>query len=277
MEATLIIFFGALCAGFLGALTGLGGGIIIVPLLSLGLGYDMKYAIGAGLVSVIATSSGASLKFIKQGMSNTKIGMFLVVATTVGAVGGAILGQYLPTAVLSVIFGSILIFTAIMQMRKKEDNFVPARSGGLAYNLQLQGIYADSETGTDKHYEAQKPFAGFVIMILAGVLSGLLGIGSGVLKVLAMDTAMKLPFKVSTTTSTFMIGMTGVASAVLYLQQGYIVAPIAAPVLVGVLLGAGLGSGVVSKINTRQLKQVFVVVVIIIAIQMMYKGMNQFL
>lgn len=274
---TAIILLGALGAGFLGALTGLGGGIIIIPLLNLGLGYDIKYAIGAGLVSVIATSTGASASYAKEGISNIKIGLFLVVASTIGAVGGALIGQHIPTSWLSVIFGAILIFTAYMQFRKKTDNFLPAREQGLAYKLQLQGYYNDKEAGAIKHYEAGNPVSGFLFMVLAGVLSGLLGIGSGVLKVLAMDNRMKLPFKVSTTTSVFMIGMTAVASAVLYLQKGYIVASIAAPVLIGVLLGANLGSKVLSRINTKLLKQVFVIVVVIIAIQMIYKGISQFI
>jgi uncharacterized membrane protein YfcA len=272
---TLIIFIGALCAGFIGSLTGLGGAIIIIPLLNLGLGYDMKYAIGTGLIAVVATSSGASLSYSKSGISNVKIGLFLVVASTLGAMIGALVGQNIPVAWLYILFGAILIFTAYMQFRKKGDNFLPAQTTGLANSLQLQGIYNDAETNTVKHYEAGKPVTGFLLMILAGMLSGLLGIGAGVMKVLAMDTKMKLPFKVSTSTSVFMIGMTAFTSLVMYAKEGYIVAAISAPVALGVLLGATMGAKVLTRVNTKLLKQVFVFIVLIIALQMIYKGINQ--
>lgn len=271
---TIIILIGAIAAGLIGSLTGLGGGIIIIPLLTLGLGYDMNYAIGAGLISVIGTSAGATASYIKGGISNTKIGLFLVVATTIGAVCGALLSQYLNTQTLSIIFGIILIFTAYLQFRKKEDHFIPAKESGLAYSLQLQGTYTTASSS--KKYESAQPMSGFMVMFFAGALSGLLGIGSGVLKVLAMDNLMKLPFKVSTTTSTFMIGITAIASAVLYLQKGYIVAAIAAPVLLGVLLGAGIGAKLLPKINVRILQQIFAGIVVIIAINMITKGIIEF-
>lgn len=269
----LLILIGAIAAGLLGSLTGLGGGIIIIPLLSQVLGYNIKYALGAGLIAVIATSTGASSAYIKQELSNIHIGLFLVVATTIGAVSGALVAQYASVSLLSILFGGILLFTGLMQFRKSGDNFIPARAEGLAHQLQLQGKMP-SGPNAGKEYEVKQPFWGFLIMLLAGALSGLLGIGSGVLKVLAMDNVMKLPFKISTATSTFMIGLTAIASAVVYLQKGYIVAFIAAPVLLGVLIGSGIGSKLLPKINTKILKQVFAIVVLIIAFQMIYKGLN---
>lgn len=269
----LIIFLGAILAGLLGSLTGLGGGIIIIPLLSEVLGYNIKYAIGAGLIAVIATSTGASSTYVKKGLSNIYIGLFLVIATTAGAVSGALIAQYTSVKVLSILFGCILLFTGFMQFRKHADNFVPAQSGSLASKLQLTGKLPNAAV-TDTPYEAQKPFLGFFIMLMAGALSGLLGIGSGVLKVLAMDNVMKLPFKISTATSTFMIGLTAIASAVFYFQEGYIVASIAAPVMLGVLIGSGIGSKLLTKINTKILKQVFAIVVLIIALQMINKGLK---
>jgi uncharacterized membrane protein YfcA len=272
---SIIIFIGGIVAGLLGALTGLGGGIIIIPLLTLGLGYDMKYAIGAGLISVIGTSTGGALRYMKEGISNVKIGLFLVVATTFGAVCGAVLAQYINTGYLSLLFGGILLFTAYMQFKNKTDNFVPATTIGISAKLQLQGsIPQNTATSQMKYYQANKPIWGFIVMIFAGALSGLLGIGSGVLKVLAMDSIMKLPFKVSTTTSTYMIGLTAIASAALYLYQGYIVASIDVPVLLGVLLGATIGSKLISVINIGLLKKIFASIVVIIAINMMYKGIS---
>lgn len=270
---TLLIFGGAILAGFIGALTGLGGGIIIVPLLTIGLGFDMNYAIGAALISVIATSTGSASAYIRDGLTNIQIGIFLVVATTIGAVGGAILSSYTPTAVISILFGGILIFTAIMSFVKKGQQFVPAQPDSVAYKMQLQGEII--EQGKNIQYEAKNAWGGFAVMVGAGVLSALLGIGSGVLKVLAMDNIMKLPFKVSTTTSSFMIGITAIASAVMYLQKGYIVPAIAAPVLLGVLLGAIVGAKLLPKINTKVLKQVFAIIVLIVAVQMIYKGISE--
>lgn len=269
----LIILIGAICAGLLGSLTGLGGGIIIIPLLSQLLGYDMKYAIGAGLIAVIATSTGASSAYVRKGLSNIRIGLFLVIATTLGAVSGAVIAQYTSANILSILFGGILLFTGLMQFRKNQDNFVTAQPFGWPAKLQLQGYIPKAEDNR-KYYEGSKPFVAFFIMLIAGALSGLLGIGSGVLKVLAMDNVMKLPFKISTATSTFMIGLTAIASAVLYLQKGYIVAYIAGPVMIGVLIGSGIGSRIMHKINTKLLKQIFAIVVLIVAIQMIYKGLK---
>ncbi len=269
---TIIILIGALLAGFVGALTGLGGGIIIIPLLTLGLGYDMNYAIGAALVSVVATSTGAATAYIKEGVSNMKIAMYLLVATTIGAIIGALIGANAPTSVLSITFGLILCFTAVMSFVKKGDNIVVPKDDSPAAKWQLQGVFSDK--GKEIHYEATNIWSGFFMMLFAGIMSGLLGIGSGVLKVIAMDNFMKLPFKVSTTTSVLMIGVTAIASAVIYLQKGYIVPDIAAPVLLGVICGAKIGSKVLPKINTILLKKIFAVIVTIVAIQMIYRGLN---
>lgn len=269
---SIIIFIGSLFAGFIGALTGLGGGIIIIPLLTLALGFDMNYAVGAALVSVVATSTGSATAYIKDGFSNIQIGMYLLVATTIGAIIGAFTAIIAPTHILAIVFGLILAFTAIMSFRKTADYDFPPKKGTLSHRLQLNGIFI--KNGKPTAYEAQNPILGFLLMVFAGFMSGLLGIGSGVLKVLAMDNAMKLPFKVSTTTSSFMIGVTGIASAIIYLQKGYIVAPIAAPVLLGVSIGAMLGAKMLPKINTTLLKKIFAIVVSIVALQMILKGIN---
>lgn len=272
MIAAIIIFLGSILAGFIGALTGLGGGIIIIPMLTLLLGYNMNYAIGAALIAVIATSTGASTAYIKEGVTNIKIGLFLLLATTIGAIIGAFAGASAPSSLLSILFGVILAFTAIMTFVKKADVLVLPSTNSLAARWSLQGEYHAGNTIT--HYEADKPIGGFFMMFFAGIMSGMLGIGSGVLKVLAMDAIMKLPFKVSTTTSSFMIGITAIASAVIYLQKGYIVANIAAPVFVGVFIGATLGAKLLPRINTLLLKKIFAIIVAIIAIQMISRGIK---
>jgi uncharacterized membrane protein YfcA len=270
---SLIAFLGSFLAGLLGALTGLGGAVIVIPLLTLALGVDFHYAIGAGLVSVIATSSGAAAAYVKEGITNMRIGMFLEIATTLGAViAGAFLTNYLPKNILGVIFGCILLFSAFMSLRKKishEDNGQP---GSLAAKFKLNGTYPTPQGVT--FYTVRNVIGGWVMMLFAGIMSGLLGIGSGALKVLAMDNIMRVPFKVSTTTSNFMIGVTAAASAVIYFQKGYISPGIAAPVMIGVLIGAMLGAKILVKAQTKWLRYGFAIVVTYLAIQMIYNGLH---
>src|SRR5579863_10130191 len=236
---TVILLFGSYFAGLLGSLTGLGGGVVIIPLLTLLLHVDIHYAIGASLVSVIATSSGAAAAYVKEGITNIRIGMFLEIATTAGAFTGAILAIYVPTTYIAVLFGVILIFSAIMSLQKKAEH-VTREQSPLVKKLRLGGTYPVD--GEMVEYGVSNVSGGFFMMLFAGLISGLLGIGSGALKVLAMDSIMRIPFKVSTTTSNFMIGVTASASAVVYFQRGYIHPVIAMPVVIGVLLGALSGS-----------------------------------
>ncbi|MEO7214106.1 sulfite exporter TauE/SafE family protein [Mucilaginibacter sp.] len=268
---TLIILIGAYVAGLLGSLTGLGGGVVIIPLLTLLLGVDIHYAIGASLVSVIATSSGSAAAYVKEGITNIRLGMFLEIATTLGALAGAMLAIYIPTHYIAILFGVILIFSAIMSLRKKAEKIVLEPSY-LAEKLKLKGSYPDGD-GHMVQYGVTRVGGGFFMMLFAGVISGLLGIGSGALKVIAMDTIMKIPFKVSTTTSNFMIGVTAAASAVVYLQRGYIEPGISMPVVIGVLLGALTGSKIlVHTKSSGWLRWVFAIVVTFLAGQMIYNG-----
>lgn len=270
---SLITFVGSLAAGLLGALTGLGGGVIIIPLLTLGLGVDFHYAVGASLISVIATSSGAAAAYVKEGITNMRIGMFLEIATTLGAViAGAFLTTYLPKNVLEIIFGLILLFSAFMSTRKKINHEDHGKAQYWATTFKLNGSYPTSEGLS--FYTVRNVIGGWAMMFFAGIMSGLLGIGSGALKVLAMDNIMRVPFKVSTTTSNFMIGVTAAASAVIYFQKGYIVPGIAAPVMLGVLIGAMLGAKILVKAQTRWLRWGFAIVVTYLATQMIYNGMH---
>lgn len=265
-----LVAAGSFCAGLLGALTGLGGGIVVVPMLTLLFGVDMRYAIGAALVSVIATSSGAAAAYVREGFTNVRIGIFLEVATTVGALVGASLAGLIPTRVLGILFGLMLLYTAYRSFHASDDRPLAGAPHPWAARLRLNGSYPTSQ-GTQPYVVERVP-AGFLIMFGAGILSALLGIGSGVVKVLAMDRAMGLPFKVSTTTSNFMIGVTAAASAGIYLHRGYIEPELAFPVMLGVLAGAMLGARLLSLVRTRALRKVFTVVVVIVAAQMLYKG-----
>jgi uncharacterized membrane protein YfcA len=269
---TLIILAGAYLAGLVGSLTGLGGGVVIIPLLTLVLNVDIHYAIGAALISVIATSSGSAAAYVKEGITNIRLGMFLEIATTIGAMCGAMLALYIQTSVIAVVFGVILIFSAFMSLKPKKED-INQRKSLWAEKLKLNGSYPVDHVPVP--YGVLNVAGGFVMMIFAGIISGLLGIGSGALKVVAMDGIMRIPFKVSTTTSNFMIGVTAAASAVVYLQRGYIDPGLSAPVVVGVLLGALTGSKILVNTKSSQwLRWVFAVIVTFLAGQMIYNGIN---
>ncbi|HEX8851805.1 MAG TPA: sulfite exporter TauE/SafE family protein [Gemmatimonadaceae bacterium] len=268
---SLLVAAGSFVAGLLGALTGLGGGIVVVPMLTLLFGVNLRYAIGASLVSVIATSSGAAAAYVREGYTNVRVGIFLEVATTTGALLGAALAGLIPTSALAVHFGLVLLYTAWRSSQPREEHG-PATSHPWATKLRLDGTYPDA--GVMQPYSVQKVPLGFAVMLVAGVLSALLGIGSGVVKVLAMDRAMQLPFKVSTTTSNFMIGVTAAASAGVYLHRGYIEPTLAFPVMLGVLAGALLGARILTKANTLWLRRLFTAVVVVLAVEMLYKGLT---
>ncbi len=269
IEFTCAVLLMSALAGLLGALTGLGGGVVIVPVLVLLFHIDLRYAIGASLISVIATSSGAAVSYVREGFSNVRIGMFLEVATTVGALVGAYLTTRISTPAIGIIFGVTLIYSAWGSFRSKQDERHPTQNA-LAEKLRLSGDYP-TENGRQT-YVAQNVPAGFGIMFVAGILSGLLGIGSGAVKVLAMDHAMKLPFKVSTTTSNFMIGVTAAASAGVYLGRGYVAPGLAAPVMLGVLAGSLVGARMLVKIRVPILRLVFAVVIVALGLEMIYSG-----
>jgi uncharacterized membrane protein YfcA len=270
LEFTIVVWALSALAGFLGALTGLGGGVVVVPALTLALGVDMKYAIGASLVSVIATSSGAAAAYVREGFSNIRIGMFLEIATTIGAVIGAFLASRVSTHALAIVFGLILLQAAYMSFKGLPENAEPVASDALATRLRLGGAYPVA--GSPQTYGVRHVPAGFAMMFGAGALSGLLGIGSGAVKVIAMDRIMRIPFKVSTTTSNFMIGVTAAASAGLYLKHGYINPQVAMPVMLGVLAGALVGAKLLVHMRVKTLRMVFGVVILALAIEMIVNG-----
>ena len=272
LDFSLILLVSSLAAGLLGALSGLGGGVVIVPLLTILFHVDIHYAIGASLVSVIATSSGAAAAYVREGFSNIRVGMFLEIATTLGALVGAWLTTRVPTHAIGIIFGLVLLYSAYTALKQHQD-IITQRPDPLAMRLRLKGTLP---TGPDTHqdYVAQRVPAGFSLMTLAGILSGLLGIGSGAVKVIAMDQAMRLTFKVSTTTSNFMIGVTAAASAGLYLRSGYLAPALAMPVMLGVLVGSLIGSRLLARVHVRTLKIVFALVIVALGIEMIVNSLR---
>jgi uncharacterized membrane protein YfcA len=271
LEFAPLVFGISAVAGCLGALTGLGGGVIVTPALTVLLGVDIRYAIGASLVSVIATSSGAAAAFVREGYSNIRIGMFLEIATTLGALLGAFLATRTPTSVLSVIFGLVLLHAAWQSSRGHALDKA-GHPDPLAGRFKLNGSYP-SETGP-REYLVDRVKTGFGLMFGAGTLSGLLGIGSGALKVIAMDQGMHIPFKVSTTTSNFMIGVTAAASAGIYLSRGYIEPGLAMPVMLGVLAGSLVGARQLIGAKVRVLRRIFAVIVFVMAVEMIVTGVR---
>lgn len=269
----LILFGASMGAGALGALLGLGGGVIIVPILTLLAGLNIHYAIGASIVSVIATSSGAAATYVKDRITNLRLGMFLEMATTTGAVVGALVAGILPGRALSVVFGLVLTHAA-WTMYRSRDGDVPQGVVGspLATRLRLHGAYYDPAVKRRVDYRITGVPQGFGMMWIAGLISGLLGIGSGVFKVIAMDTMMRAPIKVSTTTSNFMIGVTAAASAGIYFMRGDIHPFIAAPVALGILAGTVAGTRLLLRLRGAAIRRVFLVVLVVIALQMIWRG-----
>jgi uncharacterized membrane protein YfcA len=272
LELSAALWLVAFVAGLLGSLTGLGGGVVIVPLLTLYFDVDIRYAIGASLVSVIATSSGAAIAYVRQGYSNIRIGMLLEIATTLGASGGALVAARVPANAIAVIFGSVLLATVYSSARVRAAEDIPKRSDPMAVRLRLEGSYPTE--GGPKHYYVRRVPLGLFLMTLAGLLSGLLGIGSGAMKVLAMDKAMGLPFKVSTTTSNFMIGVTAAAGAGIYFASGYIDPGLAMPTMLGVLAGSLVGARILAATRPRMLRLVFAGVVLLLGVEMLYSGVT---
>lgn len=272
---TLILLLGATFAGLMGSLTGLGGGIVIVPLLTIGFGVDIRYAIGASLISIIAVSSGAAATYVRQGFTNVRAGMFLELGTVAGALAGAFLVPYLPTPFLQVLFGSVLLYSVFLTARQAGRAVRPvdvAPSGRWEEHLRLSSTYPTADG--PRAYSVRHAPAAFGVMVGAGALSSLLGIGSGAIKVLAMDQLMRLPFKVSTTTSTFMIGVTAAASSGIYLHRGYVDTRLAMPVMLGALVGTTVGSRAVGRLRSRTLRLIFSAVVLVLALTMIARGLG---
>ena len=278
------MFAVSIAAGLIGALAGVGGGILVIPVLTIGFGVDIRLAVGASIVSVIATSSGAAAAYVRDRMTDMRVGMFLELATTTAAssaphtapvVVGALLAAVVAPAFLYVLLGVVLLSSAGMQVARLGEETPPTSPpSALAVRLRLESSYPDRRLGREVPYSARRIPLGFALMWIAGVVSGLLGIGSGVLKVLAMDGAMRLPMKVSSATSNFMIGVTAAASAGIYLSRGDVDPRIAAPVALGVLAGALVGARLLQHISNRAVRLVFLPVLVVVGLETIGRGLG---
>ncbi len=279
MEATVLtlvlLFACSLLAGALGSLVGLGGGVLIVPLLTLAFRLPIQYAVGVSIIAVIATSSGAAAAYVRDRVTNIRIGMFLELGTTIGAITGAFLAAWVAPQLLFIIFGIVLMFSlAPLLFKLGEELPAGVHNDTWARWLHLSSSYPDRYLGREVAYEVRRTPLGLLMMYGAGVISGLLGIGSGTLKVLALDTVMRLPMKVSTTTSNFMIGVTAAASAGIYFARGDIPPLVAAPVALGILAGALIGARLLSRLSSKILRLIFIPLLAAIALEMILRGLG---
>jgi uncharacterized membrane protein YfcA len=274
MSTSLILTlmaFGAFATGVVGALTGLGGGIILVPMLVLIFHIHMRYAAGASLIAVIATSSGAAAAFLSEGYTNLRVGMFLQLTSIGGGIAGAFMLTLVPVPALMTVFGLVLLYSGYLSFRRKEGAEEDQPSDALAVRLHMEGSVPAA--GGWESYRVYRVIPSFLLLGVAGIISGLLGIGAGAVNVLAMDQVMRLPYKVSTSTSNFMIGITAAASAGIYLHHGYIDPVLVMPVMLGVFGGAVVGARILMFLRAKPLRIFFSVVVLIMAVEMIYKGL----
>lgn len=275
IDQLLIMLITGVAAGIFGSLLGLGGGMIVTPILTVFLGVDIKYAIGASIIAVIATSSGSAIAFLKDDIVNLRVAMFLEIFTTLGALLGAVLSSYMKATWLFFLFGALLLFQVwnmINKIRHPKDDEMLDHQDELATKLQLNGSYYDKQQKKTVNYTLEKVPAGSSVMFGAGIASGLLGIGSGAFKVMAMDGVMKMPLKPSSATSNVMMGVTASASALVYFFNGMLQPLIAVPIAVGVVFGATIGSRIMQYLPAKLLRYIFVPVVLIMAIQLLMKG-----
>jgi len=274
LNFVLLVFAASLGAGVLGSLLGLGGGIIVIPFLTLVMGINIRYAIGASIISVIATSSGAAAAYVRERMTNLRVAMLLELGTTSGAITGAFVAGHVNVRWLYITFALIMGYSALMMLRKRHEQLQDLPPDKWADRLCLHGKYFDEALGQEVTYRVTRTPLGLGLMYVAGIVSGLLGIGSGALKVSAMDLGMRLPIKVSTATSNFMIGVTAAASAGVYFMRGDIDPFVAAPVAAGVLFGAVMGSRLLGRLHGKWIRIVFVIVLMWISLQMLLKGVR---
>jgi uncharacterized membrane protein YfcA len=281
-EYLLLMFLVAILAGLIGSMVGVGGGILVVPALTIGFGVPIEYAIGASIISTIATSSGAASAYVRDRITNLRIGMFLEIGSVLGSIVGVITTLYFVRTGLSwiifVVFGMVLFYSAynVLSSARREGREPVANlePDGLAKTLGMRGEYEDKSLHKTIRYGATRVPAGLVVMFFAGILSGLLGVGGGVLKVLGMDTIMRLPFKVSTTTSNFMIGVTATASTGILYVSGYVNVLLAAPVALGVVVGSLVGAKALVRSKPASIRVLFVVVLLVFGAEMIYMGVS---
>jgi len=268
-----VLFLVSIVAGFVGAMSGMGGGVILIPILTL-FGMDIKYAIAVSIVSVIATSSGSASAYVRDRITNLKVGMFLEMFTIVGALAGAAITLLSGRRILFILFGMVLLFSWVALFRQRKEGWRPvAHQDAFSRWLELEGDYYDRSVRQTIIYQGARAYIGGPLMFGAGLIAGLLGIGAGALKVLIHDLVMGLPPKVSTTTSNLIIGVTALAGTSVYLAAGMIDPGLAAPVILGVVSGAFIGTRVLVRLTNQTVRHIFLGVLLVLGIEMLLRGL----
>lgn len=271
--SAIITFILSITAGVMGSMLGLGGGIIIVPVLTLLFGVGIRTAVAASTVSVIATSTGAAVAYLHDHLTNTRVAMWLEMGTSAGAMTGALLAGFLAPRFLFILFGLLLCYSAYNMWKGRKSELPEGiEPDAFSRRLQLAGSYYDQVLDRQITYNVTRTKLGLVLMYFSGIAAGLLGIGAGIFKVLAMDQVMRMPIKASTATSNFMIGVTAASGAVVYLVRGDVVPLVAGPVALGVLLGSLVGTRIMVRLKGTTLRTLFIPVLLVVAVQMIYKG-----
>ena len=272
------IFFVALLAGFIGAILGLGGGIFLVPALTLLLGIPMKFAVPTSLLAVVTTSIAASSIYIKKGLTNIKLGLILEITTVLGALAGSLAVAHIEENILAILFALVAFYTAFAMWRSDDiQEKTPHQKANHTKNtlLDCSGKFKDPSSGETIAYTPKRLLLGMAFSTLGGIISALLGIGGGPIKVPIMRLVMGLPLKAATATSTFMVGITASVSAVIYLFEGMVKPDLAIPAVLGIFIGARTGALVAGKMKSHHIRTAFSILLVLIAIEMLLKGLGR--
>ncbi|MBX9012983.1 sulfite exporter TauE/SafE family protein [Ligilactobacillus murinus] len=275
LHTALLMLGVGIFAGIMGSILGIGGGMIVTPIVTLAMGLDIKYAIGASIIAVIATSSGSTIAFLKDDVLNLRVAMFLEIATTIGAIIGALLTGAFDPMILYILFGSLLVFSSWNMYRKMQSGqevLQQVHADKWAEKFNLNSSYYDKNTKQQVDYQVENVPGGFLIMLGAGLASGMLGIGSGAFKVMAMDGAMKMPLKPSSATSNLMMGVTAAASATVYFFNGSIRPDLAVPLALGILGGSTIGTRIMQILPSKIIRLIFIPILLYLGLQMILKG-----
>lgn len=275
LHTALLMLGVGIFAGIMGSILGIGGGMIVTPIVTLAMGLDIKYAIGASIIAVIATSSGSTIAFLKDDVLNLRVAMFLEIATTIGAIIGALLTGAFDPMILYILFGSLLVFSSwnmYRKMRSGQEVLQHVTADKWAEKFNLNSSYYDKNTKQQIDYQVENVPGGFLIMLGAGLASGMLGIGSGAFKVTAMDGAMKMPLKPSSATSNLMMGVTAAASATVYFFNGSIRPDLAVPLALGILGGSTIGTRIMQVLPSKIIRLIFIPILLYLGLQMILKG-----
>jgi uncharacterized membrane protein YfcA len=275
MDPTLLILGTSVIAGFVGGLMGLGGGVILVPVLVTFLDVPLRLALGASLMGVVATSTAGAATYVRQGLSNLRLGLLLSAVAVGGALVGIVIGKVAGERIVTGMLAAMLMLAAWAMLRRPGDRRVePGTGTPVERRPHLDGAYFDPSSQSRIEYGVRNLWSGTAFMFVAGIVSSMLGVGGGVVQIPVMDTLMWVPMKAATATSNFMIGITAATGAVAYIAMGEVHPAVAAPVVVGVFVGSTIGARVMPRVRDTRLRMFFVLIMMLLAVDMAYKAIS---